>query len=306
MTGSASFPALGSTATVVVTDQAALRAARSLLEAELDAIDRACSRFRADSELTQLNASAGRPVRVSALLADALRVALEAAAVTNGLVTPTLGSAIRSAGYDRTFRLVVSETQRYVFEPPDRDAWTRIRFDFDRRQVDIPRGVQLDLGATAKALAADRAATSIAELVGVGTLVSLGGDVAVAGEPPEGGWAIRIADDHTVPLDTPGPVVAVDGGGLATSSTHVRRWRTDRGEQHHVFDPRTGAPARTPWRTVSTTGATCVEANVAATCALVMGLGAPSWLLARRVPARLVAVNGAVEAVGSWPVDATA
>jgi thiamine biosynthesis lipoprotein len=306
VTGSTSFSALGSTATLVVSDLVALRDARSLLEAELEAIDRACSRFRTDSELTHVNACAGRPVRVSALFADALRVALDAAASTDGLVTPTLGSALRAAGYDRTFRLVAHETHHYVLESPDRDAWTRVRLDVERLRVAVPRGMQLDLGATAKALAADRAAAAIAQQVGVGALVSLGGDIAVAGAPPPRGWAIRIADDHAAPLDACGPVVAIGAGGVATSSTQVRRWRTDRGELHHVFDPRTGAPARTPWRTVSTTGATCVEANVAATCALVLGLGAPSWLLERNVPARLVALDGTVEALGGWPADAAA
>jgi len=305
VTRSASFEALGTSAVVVVSRPAALADARALLADELDRFDRACSRFRPDSELSRANAAAGKPVSVSALLADAVRVALDAAADTGGLVTPALGRNLRAAGYDRTYTLVRDRgTWTFSPAPAGIDAWREIRLADDRLLV--PVGMELDLGATAKALAADRAAARISWVTGSGVLVSLGGDIAIGGEAPPGGWSVRIADDHRAPLDGPGPVVAIDQGGLATSSTVTRRWRTTQGELHHVFDPRTGRPAVTRWRTVSVAAGSCVKANVAATAALLLGLGASAWLTERHLAARLVAEDGGVAHIGGWPTTAEA
>src|SRR5204862_2330980 len=110
--------------------------------------------------------------------------------------------------------------------------WRTIQLDEQQRAVRLPNGVELDLGCSAKAMTADRAARSITAATGSGVLVSLGGDVAVGGKPPERGWPIRIADDHAAPLETRGPVVMISAGGLATSSTTVRRWSTAAGDLH--------------------------------------------------------------------------
>jgi len=304
VTTQASFAAIGTTATVCVVDEESIEDARAILADELARIDRACSRFRDDSELAHANARAGEYVHVTALFAEAVRVALVAAEATAGLVSPALGVPLRAAGYDRTFRLVRARgswSLRAV--EPDAEAWREIELDVERRLVRVPRGVELELGATAKALAADRAATRIAAATRTGVLVSLGGDLAVAGAPPEGGWPVRIADDHGTPLRAPGPVVAVSCGGLATSSTAVRSWPTNAGRAHHVVDPITARPADTPWRTISVAASSCLDANVAATGALVAGADARAFLEARRVHARLVAQGGGVTHVGSWPLD---
>jgi thiamine biosynthesis lipoprotein len=304
VTSTASFPALGTTAVVAVSREEDLARARDLLAAELAAIDLACSRFRDDSELTRANRRSGSPVAVGTLFLEALLVAVDAARSTDGLVDPTLGGDLRRAGYDRTFALVRAR-ERWTIEPRPgrRPRWQQIEIDETRRELRAPPGTELDLGATAKALAADRAANRVAEATGSGALVSLGGDIAVAGEPPPGGWSVRIADDHCAALDGPGPCVSIVSGGLATSSTSVRRWVTDRGEAHHVLDPRSGLPARTPWRTVSVTAVSCVAANVAATAGLILGTRAPRWLAARGLHGRHVAAAGAVVHTGDWPVE---
>jgi thiamine biosynthesis lipoprotein len=132
-------------------------------------------------------------------------------------------------------------------------------------------------------------------------LVSLGGDIATAGEPPRGGWAVRVADWHAAGHDASSQTVRVHGGALATSSTTVRRW-TRGGEQlHHVLDPATGRPAPVVWRTVSVAAATCVDANTAATAAIVRGERSPAWLESLRLPARLVRPDGSAVRVGGWP-----
>lgn len=301
MSAAASFGALGTTATVVVDDPRALPRAVDVVAGVVASIDAACSRFREDSELSFANAHAGRRVPASPLFLDAVSVALDAAERTRGAVSPVLGRAIRAAGYDRTFRLV-RERSGWAFAAaaPVREAWREVEVDFDACETLVPSGTELDLGATAKALAADRAAVAAASETETGVLVSLGGDVAVAGAPPEGGWPVRLADDHAAALDRAGPVVGMASGGLATSSTTVRRWRTDGGVAHHVLDPRTGLSVESPWRTVTVAAATCVDANVAAVASLVFGRAAVGWLEARRLPARLVEQAGAVLTTCGW------
>ena len=301
---STSVRALGTTALLAVAKPAALAPARAIFIPRLRAFDLACSRFREDSQLAGINRAGGRMMAVGDLLWDALCAALRAADSTDGLVDPTVGRSLRLAGYDRTFLHVRHRDGRLVeprFEVATR--WREIELDRERRTVRVPAGVELDLGATAKALAADGIAEAAAESTGSGVLVSLGGDIAVAGEPPAGGWSIRIADDHAAPIDTPGPTVALVGGGLATSSTVVRRWASAAGELHHIVDPRTGRPADSPWRTVTVAAATCFDANVASTASVVLGDGAPEWLAARRISARLVRSDGSVTRIGAWPAE---
>ena len=304
----ASWQALGSTAVLRLTDPHMLARARSEIESELNAIDRACSRFRADSELSRLNAGTGRPTPASALLIEALEVALRAAEMTDGDVDPTVGRALELAGYDRDWNLLAAS--RGEPEPPAiiarvHTGWRTVAVDPITSTIRIPAGVRLDLGATAKAWAADRAAEAAARATGCGVLVSLGGDIATCGEAPGNGWKIRVTDDHRSEPTAPGQTVSILSGGLATSSTAVRRWSHDGHTMHHVIDPRTGAPARTIWRTVSVAAANCTEANIATTAALVRADAAPAWLEDQRLPARLVGWDGHITTVADWPSEGT-
>jgi FAD:protein FMN transferase len=304
---SRSFPALGTIAVVAVGDPEALGAAHEVLMRELDAIDRACSRFRPDSELVLMNASSGEEVHVSPLLFEALRTALDAAGASAGLVDPTIGRTLRLAGYDATFSVVRHRDGRLARPEFVRDpSWRTVELDETRRTVRTPKRVELDLGATAKALAADRAASRAHAATGTGVLVSLGGDVAVAGESPAGGWSIRIAEDNASPLDILGPAVSISAGGLATSGTTVRRWASSAGRLHHIVDPRTGRPASARWRTVTVAAASCVDANTASTAAIVLGERAPEWLAGLRLPARLVRYDRQTIRVAGWPAEAEA
>jgi FAD:protein FMN transferase len=301
---SISFRALGTTAVIATVDPALEGEACAAGAGELDAIDRACSRFRPDSELTRVNDARGRRVSVGPLLLEALQVALGAARASDGLVDPTVGKTLRTLGYDSTFHVVAmrdADSFRASFSTVP--GWQCVEIDVAASTVRVPAGVELDLGATAKALACDRVAAAAAAVAG-GTLVGLGGDIAVAGEAPTGGWAVRIADDHAAPLDAAGPTVAVQSGGLATSSTTVRRWRSGKVELHHLVDPRTGRPARSRWRTITVAAKSCVDANVASTAAFLLPDSA-SWLEERGLPARLVSIAGETTFVAGWPADAS-
>jgi thiamine biosynthesis lipoprotein len=291
----ATFPALGTTAVLLVTDASALTEAQRVLRAELDAIDLACSRFRADSEVCRL--PGGRPARVSPLLREALDAALWTAEATGGLVDPTVGDAVARLGYDRDFAAVAADGPAVAAGLPA-PGWWRVRLADDR--VVVPHGVCLDLGASAKAFVADRAAAGIATRCGCGVLVSLGGDLAVAGPAPDGGWLVGIGDDHRR-ADPGDPVVAIASGGLATSSVACRSWRRGGRTLHHIVDPRTGDVPEPVWRTVSVAAGSCLSANAASTASIVLGRDAPEWLCARQLPARLVGVDGRVSVVAGWP-----
>jgi thiamine biosynthesis lipoprotein len=301
--GASSWRALGTSARVLVADAAACDEARAAVERDLDAVDLACSRFRDDSELAAVNAARGRPVRVSPLLLDALEVALRAARLTDGLVDPTVGRAVALSGYDRDFPRVRGSRIRRAHA--GRIAgWEAVELDVPAGSVRVPEGVSLDLGATAKAFAADRAARlALAATDASGVLVNLGGDIAVAGIPPDGGWSIRVADSHLAGEHEPGQTVTITSGGLCTSSTTVRRWRRRGEEAHHIIDPRTGGPAAVYWRTVSVAAATCVDANIASTAAIVLGDRAVPWLAERGLPARLVSATGNLGVIAGWPVS---
>ncbi len=238
---SARWRALGTLVQLVVTDPRDLAEARRLLAADLDEVDVACSRFREDSEIRNLSTARGRPARVSPLLAEAIAVALRAARLTDGDVDPTVGAAMSAVGYDRDFDEVPRTGPPLLVTTRTVPGWREVHLE--GQSLTMPAGIQLDLGATAKAWAADRAAGRIASRLGGGVLVSLGGDIAVAGAVPDGGWRVRVQDVTGSPEDLPvGPyaLIAIQAGGLATSSTTARRWQRGGDVLHHILDPRTG------------------------------------------------------------------
>lgn len=304
MTDTASWRALGTGVSLVVED-GDLASARAAVEALLDLVDRTYSRFRPDSELMRLNDRAGQRVPVSRLLADAVAAGLRGAHLSEGLVDPTVGRAMRLIGYDDDFERLTDRAGSAPLRLEPVPGWQVIELDQAMPSVRIPIGVELDLGSTGKALAADLAAAAGIESMGRGgALVSLGGDISVAGTAPNGGWRVLVAEDSALPVDTDGEVVTLHDGAIATSSVTVRRWQRDGAQLHHLVDPRTGAPTTGPWRTASVAAATCLDANIAATTAIVLGEAAPDWLAERGLAARLVGRDGDIRTTPGWPVPA--
>ena len=170
--------ALGTRAELLVTDGRVLVVAVGILETELERIDRVASRFRPDTELSRLHRAGGEPVVVSDGLLEAIRVALGAATATDGAVDPTVGRALCRLGYDRDFADIVGGQRGALPEPRPVPGWRVVEIDETTGTVRLPPGVELDLGATAKALVADRIADRVARTCGCGVLVSLGGDIA--------------------------------------------------------------------------------------------------------------------------------
>lgn len=299
--GRAQFRAISTSNTILTTDPRAAVPAARIAQDYLAELDRAVSRFRPDSEVSLLAARARtRPASafVSPTFADHLATALRMARNTGGLVDPTVGSALVASGYDedidavRARRFPLPDTRR-----PAVPGWSAVRLSQATRRVTVPRGTLLDLGATAKAYAADVLAALLPAQLPGGFLVDLGGDIAVAGDTPVGGWQIGVEDANGQVLQ----VVASTGQAVATSSTRHRRWRSATGERHHIIDPRIGRTAPATWAQVTCAAPTAVEANAAATAAIVLGPSGPAWLQEQGVAARLEALDGRTVTTPGWP-----
>ena len=295
MTAAADWRVWSCAARLVVTDPACLAGAQQVVRRHLADVDRAASRFRADSEVRALPAPRAH---LSPLLADLVSVALMAAAQTGGAVDPTVGGPLADLGYDRDVVDLDLDGSRPVARVRPAPGWRRLHLA--DRLLTWPEGVELDLGATAKARAADHCARLVAERFGCGVLVGLGGDLATAGPAPAGGWQVTVRDS----ADDPSSRVTVPAGGaLATSSTLHRTWRRGSARVHHLLDPFTARSVEPLLRTVSVAAGTCVAANTASTATVVMGAGGPAWLAEQGLPARLVHRSGDVERLGGWPAE---
>ena len=293
--------ALGTDARAAVWPPENLCGALAAVDSVLSALDRQASRFRQDSEISWIHRSGGGLFMLSDGLAEAISVALEAARWTGGLADPTVGGALISLGYDRDFAAIDPERSEPLDAPAPAPGWQTVRLDGP--VLRLPANVRLDLGATAKSLGSDRAVRAAMAANGQagGVLVSLGGDMAVAGQPPRDGWPILVADELDPAGSSRAQSVRLASGAVATSSITCRRWRRAGRVPHHIVDPRTGLPADGPWQTVSVAAATCADANTAATAAIVTGGGAEEWLATAGMPARLVAHDGEVRYAGGWP-----
>jgi thiamine biosynthesis lipoprotein len=258
---------------VLVSSPARLHEVRRLF----DRRDERFSRFHHHSELNLVNALPFGVTLVSEELASMLTLALDAAHATGGLVTPAVGGALVGAGYDRDFASL----------PLDGDAVepapipSLLAFRLRGRMLLRTEAVVLDLNGVVKGKTVDDALA----LIGAGW-VSAGGDVATA-----------------IPLDVGlpgGDSIRLDRGGLATSSVAKRTWLRGGELQHHLIDPATGRPARTPWRDVTVAAQNCVAADVAAKAALLLGHAGPSWLDRRGLAGRFVDHRGAVHLTHTW------
>ena len=284
------------TVRLVVDDARVLRAATQDLTALLARIDAVASRFRADSALSIANQRAGRPTPVPKLLVDLVDAALDAAAQSGGAVDPTLGLAMQRIGYDRDVSAVSPDGPPLAAPVPRLGTWHAVRLHREAGLLTVPRGTALDLGATAKAWTADHATNALAARYDTAVLVELGGDLAVAGARPDG-WCIQVAERERAD----GQLVLVRHGGLATSTSTVRRWRRGARAMHHIVDPTTGLPADGPWRTASVAAPCALAANMASTAAIVRGKDAVDWLTRRGLAARLVAQDGSITTTPGWP-----
>ena len=244
------FEALGTICSVFAVGQMRGR----LLEGEswVRRLGASLTRFTSDSELSRINQRAGEWVDVSSDTEAVLCAALDAYAISMGLVNAAVLPSMLAAGYTRPLAegpgAIAIDGARPLPALPE-------VLEVSARRARVAKGAGIDLGGVAKGWMADR----LCDLLGPNCVANLGGDLRAAGEGPRGeGWPIGVA----------GATLLLRDQAAATSSIRRRRWGD---EMHHLIDPRTGAPARTGLEEVSVVAATGFDSEVVAKTALLLG-----------------------------------
>jgi thiamine biosynthesis lipoprotein len=289
------WPLWGSVMLVLVGAPGALPAARRIAERQAAAVDRACGPGRHTSEIHRLYRAGGRTVTVSPLLADLVAASLEAARRSDGDLDPTVGATLNALRYAKDVAAFPVCGGALGGRARPAPGWRTVHLD--GRRLTVPAGVSLHLGATAKAFLADRCAAAVADRLGTGVLVAVGGKLATAGPGPDGGWPVLVGDG----AGRQQGVARVLGGCALSTSGGDRQAGEGPSHEHPVVDPRTGGRAPAVWRSVTTAASTCTLAATYSTAALVRGDGAPGWLRSLGVPAQLVSVEGEVVLGAGWP-----
>jgi len=231
----------------------------------IDDLEQRWSRFRPDSEVSELNRRAGEPVRVSGETIELIERAVDAWLLSGGTFDPTVLGAVIRAGYDRSF------DELGPAPPPGRSplgiGLADIEIDGDT--VRLPAGTGFDPGGIGKGLAADMVVGEVLAAGAEGVCVNLGGDVRVAGARPTGdGWTVAVEHPWS---DAPIAVLGLTAGAVATSTTLKRRWETDGQVRHHLIDPGTGLPSDTDVNLATVVVAAGWAAEVLAKAVLLRG-----------------------------------
>lgn len=229
------------------------------------------SRFRPDSELSQLNRAGSQPILVSETLWEVFQSALTAEKFTNGLVTPTIAKAVLDVGYDRDFKLMVGQTLvSIMFEPATVSPLDLVTWDESTRCIYLPEGVQLDFGGVAKGWAAQQVVQRLKHEGSV--LMNCGGDIAMSGPLLDGSpWEVGVYKPFDRSNGYIGMMYFNQNCGVATSATDRRRWMQGGQLRHHIIDPRSGLPAATDVISATVVAPTAVEAETAAKSVLIRG-----------------------------------
>jgi thiamine biosynthesis lipoprotein len=291
------FRAMGTTISLLLPEsQAALgvRIVRSLF----NEWEQVLSRFLPNSELSQLNARAGTPMAVSDLLYTVLATALTSAQATQGVYDPALLDQLVRVGYDRTFDDLPAVRFDPIIPGEPGGRWRGIKVDPIHRRVTLPAGIKLDFGGIAKGMAVDAALEHLRQNEIRTALVNAGGDLAVLGLPPNAEqWPITVPGREqlwTIPLHH---------GAVATSGIAHRHWWQGNTLRHHLLDPRTGLPAQSDLWSVTVVADRCVQAEVTAKVAFILGSKQGAEFLRRHhIAGLLVHEDGAWQIVEPWPV----
>jgi len=292
----ARFAALGTTIEVITTDPARLPDVVRHVQSCIADIDRTFSRFRSDSELIRLERSNRRPQRASGLFLELLDLAYRAYESTDGWFDLTVRDALEASGYDRSIEWLEAEGPGPSRTSRPAGQWHLINYDRDRGLIELRDGVRLDFGGIGKGFAVDYALRSLPPGSG-GVLINAGGDLAVRGPIPEGGWICDVAATENSATEE---TILLREGAMATSGLGRRQWLRDGRPFHHLINPRTGEPGESPWRIVTVVARTCVAAEVAAKVAWLRAGEGPQWLESLGLSGRFAGIDGRVQVAGRW------
>jgi len=245
----------------------------------LDHLEARWSRFHPDSDISRLNVATGHPVQVDPTTITLLTTMTDAWHATEQRFDPCILRALLAAGYHSSIDdpgrvtlvapgvvALAGQHDGHVSGSPTLD---HIEIDPDSCTVRLPAGLSIDAGGIGKGLAADLAVANALRSGAEGALVSIGGDLSMAGRPPDGGWIVAIEQ----PEPERGTLGSIDvpGGGVATSSTRSRRWQRLGRARHHVIDPWTGEPSTTDLSSVTVFARSGWLAEAHATAAILAG-----------------------------------
>ena len=271
-----------------------------LAQARIEGLEARWSRFRPDSELLRLHAHPGRPVVVSDETYAVLELSIDAWRATHGAFDPSVHDAVRAAGYTDDFDHLEREQASGTTTGPA-PGLGAVRLDPLVRSVTLPDGVHLDLGGIGKGRAADLVAHDLMAAGARGACVSLGGDLRVVGDPPDGPARVIAMED------LPTEHLVLTAGAIATSSTRRRTWTQGGEARHHLIDPRTGAPIIDAPAAVTIIAGDAATAEVLAKAVMVLGAEVGGDLVAgMRATGVVIAADGSVRRLAGFDAFAVA
>ncbi|MFD0827225.1 FAD:protein FMN transferase [Neobacillus sp. M.A.Huq-85] len=252
-------------------------------------IESTCSRFKVDSELSQLNKQIGKQVTVSSemfsILTDAEHYFLE----TCGVFNPGVLTSLESSGYVKSIEYIKGQSFKLPGFSPNA-IHNNKPFVLDKEQQSVILFSKIDLGGIAKGWVIDRAAELLEE-IGFG-FINVGGDIRIFGALPR---SLNIGIESPFDFSNLLSSIQIESGAVATSTTMKRRWKLNEEWQHHLIDPRTGQPSESKIVSATVTAPTAVEADVWAKTVLLLGdKDGKSFIREKRTQAVLIDQEGKI------------
>lgn len=275
------FKAMASPCELLVegADEAQARVLLEAAAAEALRIEAKFSRYRDDSVIAMLHRSRGEPVAVDDETALLLDYAAACHAMSDGLFDVTSGVLREAWRFDGSDRVPTADRVRVLVE---RIGWHKLHWQ--RPQIVLPPGMEIDLGGIGKEYAVDRVLALLRSQAALPMLVNFGGDLAVSGLRADGrAWQVGVerpdAQQRSAVL-----TLDLSAGALATSGDARRYLLKDGVRYGHILDPRDGWPVRGAPRSVTVAAGRCTEAGTLATLAMLQGPRAEEWLAGQGVP----------------------
>jgi thiamine biosynthesis lipoprotein len=275
----AGFSAMGSPCELLIEtdDEPLARRLAAFACKEAQRVDRKFSRYRDDSVVAAINNARGRRRRVDDETARLLDYGAALWKLSEGRFDLTSGVLRHAWNFDEG---PVRADPARIPELMQRVGWQRVQWT--PPYLTMPEGMEIDFGGIGKEYAVDLAADYAAEQSDAPVLVNFGGDLRCTGRAPRAGaWMVGIES-----VGQAGEAVRrieLKSGALATSGDAKRHIEIDGVRYGHIFDARTGWPARGTPRSITVAAPTCSQAGSYSTLAMLQGEGAEAFLEAEGV-----------------------
>lgn len=257
-------------------DRAAAQRIADIVCVEANRIEAKLSRYRRGNIVDAINSAGGRTVVVDDETARLLDYAAELHELSRGKFDVTSGVLRRAWRFDGSDRVPSAETIAALLPIV---GWGKVRWR--KPELTLAPGMELDFGGIGKEYAVDCAAALVRPLA-TKCLLNFGGDLLALGPQADGApWRVGVeAVDDT---RTAARQIELGAGALATSGD-ARRFLLKDGKRYgHILDPTTGWPVAGAPRSITVAAATCTQAGMLATLALLQGEGAEAFLEAQSV-----------------------